>query len=103
MDWKSRERLLLTGAPLAVIPAFAFLPALVYLVISPRFIHARIVAAVLLPLLIAVAALGISRVARCFLPRHFDLITFFALSTMIIIVVIAVYTGLFLAAFAGHM
>jgi hypothetical protein len=103
MDWKTRERLLLTGAPLAVIPAFAFLPALVYLVISPSFAHARIVAAILLPLLFVAAALGISRVARCFLPRHFDLITFFALTTMIVIVVIAVYTGLFLAAFAGHM
>jgi hypothetical protein len=103
MDWKRRERLLLTGAPLAVIPAFAFLPALVYLVISPSFVRARIVAAMLLPLLIIAAALGISRVARCFLPRHFDLITFFALTTMIVIVVIAVYTGLFLAVFAGHM
>jgi len=103
MDWKRREHLLLTGAPLAVVPAFAFLPALGYLVISPRIAHGRIIAVFLFPILIAMEVFGISRLARCFLPRHFDLITFFALTTMIVLVVIAVYTGLFLAAFAGHM
>jgi len=94
---------LLTGAPLAVASSFAFLPALVYLVISPRITHGRTIAVFLFPILIGMEVFGISRLARCFLPRHFDLITFFALTTMIVIVVIAVYTGLFLAAFAGHM
>ncbi|HZQ69106.1 MAG TPA: hypothetical protein VFA68_11360 [Terriglobales bacterium] len=103
MDWKRRERLLLTGAPLAIVPAFAFLPALVYMVITPRVAHGRMIAILLFPILIAAEVIGISRLARCFLPRHFDLITFFALTTMLILVVIAIYTGLFLAAFAGRM
>src|SRR5436309_3417601 len=103
MDWKRRERLLLTGAPLAVVPAFAFLPALVYLVISPRIAHGHSIAIALFPSLILAEVIGISRLARCLLPRYFDLITFFALVAMIILIVIATYTGLFLAAFAGHM
>ena len=103
MDWQRRERLLVTGAPLAVVPAFAFLPAIVYLVISPQIHHGRALAIVVFPLLVVAEALGISRLARCFLPQHFDLITFFACVTMIVLIVIAVYTGLFLAAFAGRM
>jgi hypothetical protein len=103
MDWKRRERLLLIGAPLAVIPALAFLPALVYLVISPRISHGRLIAIVLVPVLLVAEGIGVSRLARCFLPRHFDLITFFATVNMILLVVIAIYTGLFLAAFVGRM
>lgn len=103
MDWKHRERLLVTGAPLAVVSAFAFLPVIVYLVSFPTIVHGRVIGLAALPFLIVAEVIGVSRLARCFLPRHFDLITFFALTTMIVIIVIAVYTGLFLAAFAGHM
>lgn len=103
MDWKRRERLLITGAPAAVLGAFSFLPTVVYLVIFPEVAHGRAIGIALLPLIIVSGVFGVSRLARCFLPRHFDLITFFALVAMIIVVVIAVYTGLFLAAFAGNI
>jgi hypothetical protein len=103
VDWQRRERLLITGAPVAVLAAFSFLPVVVYLVIFPAIAHGRVIGTALLPVIIVAELFGVSRLAGCFLPRHFDLITFFALVTLIILVVIAVYTGLFFAALAGRM
>jgi hypothetical protein len=37
------------GAPLAIVPALIFLPALAYLVIDPRVSHARLAAWALFP------------------------------------------------------
>jgi len=37
--WRERERAFLTGAPLAVIPALAFLPAITFLIVFPQVAH----------------------------------------------------------------
>jgi hypothetical protein len=44
MTWKERERALFIGAPLAIIPALAFLPAVRFLIVEPAIHHARLLA-----------------------------------------------------------
>ena len=103
MHWKERQRLVFIGAPLAIIPAMGFLPALAYLVITPTVRHSTSVAVVVFALFGICEVLGLVRLVRCCVTRPFDLITMFAFSALLVILVIATYTGLFLAAIAGKM
>jgi hypothetical protein len=100
-SWERRQRLLLTGAPLAIIPGLSFLPALVYLVVSPRMAHASFIAAVLFPVLLLAEALGLWQLGRCIAHHAFDLITAMACGTLMVLLVIAGYTGIFVAAIVG--
>jgi hypothetical protein len=90
-----------TGAPFAIIPALVFLPALAYLVITPSLRHATVVAAVLFPLSAIFEALGVYRLVRCCVSPRFDLLSIFAAGTLMVLLVIATYTGFFLAALSG--
>jgi len=49
MTPRERERAFLIGAPLAIIPALAFLPAVMFLVVFPRVPHGRLLAIFVLP------------------------------------------------------
>ena len=101
MHCKQRERLLLLGAPLAIIPALGFLPAFAYLALTPSVRHAALVAAIVFPLSVVSEAAGLYRLVRCCVLRPFDLLTAFAFSAIMVLLVIAAYTGFFLAALAG--
>jgi hypothetical protein len=101
MRWKERQSLVFTGAPLAIIPALLFLPALAYLVITPALRHSIVIAVILFPIAAAAEALGLYRLLRCCFAKPFDLLTAFAASALLVIMVIAAYTGFFLAALAG--
>ncbi len=103
MNARQRQRLVFTGAPLALIPALAFLPALAYLVITPSVRHALLIAAVLFPLLAVAELVGLFRLILCCVSRPFDLLTAFAFGALVVLLVIAAYTGLFLAVLAGRM
>jgi hypothetical protein len=103
MHWKHRQRLVFIGAPLAIVPALAFLPTLAYLVITPTLQHSSMLAAILFATFGVSEALGLMRLVRCCVTRPFDLITMFAFSALLVVLVIATYTGLFLAAIAGKM
>lgn len=103
MTWKYRRKLFYTGAPLALIPALAFLPGLAYLVIEPSVAHASAIAIALCPLFILCEVVGVSRLARCCVYEDFDLLTALSFGAIMILLVIASYTGLFLAALAGRM
>jgi hypothetical protein len=103
MHWKERQKLVFVGAPLAIVPALAFLPTLAYLVITPTMQHSTALAAVLFAVFGACEVLGLVRLVRCCVTRPFDLITMFAFSALLVVLVIATYTGLFLAAIAGKM
>src|SRR5258707_7289326 len=59
MTWKERERAFYFGAPLAIVPALGFLPAVMFLVVVPKVAHAGIIAAVLLPALVLAGGLGV--------------------------------------------
>ena len=95
--WMERERALYAGAPLAVFPALAILPVVALGILAPRFAHARAASAIVLPLLLAAVACGIGRLARC-LHHEFDIISFMAAASLMVLLVIVTYTGVFLAA-----
>lgn len=101
MSWTRRQYMVFTGAPLAIIPALLFLPALAYLVITPSMRHATVVAIILFPLSAILETLGVYRLVRCCVSPRLDLLSVFAAGTLLVLLVIATYTGFFLAAIAG--
>ena len=103
MQGRRRQRLVFIGAPLAIIPALAFLPALAYLVITPSVRHASLLAAFIFPAMAVAEIVGLFRLALCCVTRPFDLLTAFAFGSLLVVLVIAAYTGLFLAVIAGRM
>ena len=103
MQARKRQRLVFLGAPLAVVPALAFLPALAYLVITPSVPHSTLIASFLFPILAVAEIIGLFWLVLCCVTRPFDLLTAFAFSTLLVILVVAAYTGLFLAVLAGRM
>jgi hypothetical protein len=108
MDWERRDKLFLAGAPLAVIPALAFLPLFTFLVIHPSLTLAVSSArptlwmAAFFPALVFAQMLGSVLVGFAGLRGSFSYVTFLAAATAIVLMVIAGYTGLFFAIFAGR-
>ena len=103
MQARKRQRLVFLGAPLAIVPALVFLPALAYLLITPSVPHATLIAFVLFPTVAIAEMIGLFWLVLCCITRPFDLLTAFAFSALLVILVIAAYTGLFLAVLAGRM
>ncbi len=99
MRWEQREAAFFQGAPLALLPAIFFLPALAYLVLTPRFPQAHLVAAFVFPGFLAAEVGGIIKLVRC-CERELDLITILVFGVFVVLAVIAVYTGFWLAALA---
>lgn len=91
------------GAPFALIPALAFLPLFAHLVIVPAVSHSKLIAVLIFPLMAVAEVFGVSRIVRSFVRQPFDLISAMALGTICVLVVIAIYTGLFFAAFAARI
>ena len=94
--WRHREDALLSGAPLLVIPALAYVPITISLFLVPAFPHARLVGLLLIPLFFMSQFVGLSRLALSF-RREFDVLTLFAMGTVIIFWVTAVCSGVLLA------
>ena len=99
---RERESALIWGAPMVLFSALAFVPVVVSLVLEPVFPHARVLGAMLVPVLGGAMAFGLARLARCF-RRDFDVITFFAGGTMIALVVIAMCAGVILASVVANL
>jgi len=94
--WRERETALVWGTPMVLFAALGFLPVTVSLLIWPVFGHARIVGSVLLALIAASIASGVSRLAVC-LGRDFDVLSLFACGAAVVLVVIAMCAGIVLA------
>jgi hypothetical protein len=103
MNWRQRERLFYWGAPLAILPALAFLPAFVVLVVSPRVPHARLWSVILFPCLAIAEFFGMYKLARGCVERPFNLLTMLSLGAVLVVLVIATYTGVFLVALVERM
>lgn len=97
MTWTQRERAFYVGAPLAIVPALGFLPAVVFLVIAPRVAHARMLALVIVPLLALASSLGLWRLAWGAVQRPFGILNALSFGALLILLIIAAYTGFFLA------
>lgn len=97
MTLKERERAFLIGAPLAIIPALGFLPAVTFLIVFPRFAHGRAIGMVLVPACAVVSCLGLWKLALGAVQKPWGLFNFLSCGALMVLLVIAAYTGLFLA------
>lgn len=103
MTWKERERAFYFGAPLAVVPALGFLPAVVFLVVFPKVAHAGVIAWLLLPLLAATGGFGLWKLAWGAVQKPLSVLNALSVACLLVVLVIAGYTGLFLALFTSKL
>jgi hypothetical protein len=97
MTWKERERAFFIGAPLAIIPALGFLPAVMFLVVVPRVAHAGAIALVVLPMFALTSSYGLWKLAISAVQRPFGILNALSFGALLVLLIIASYTGLFLA------
>ena len=97
MTWRERERAFYIGAPLAIVPALGFLPAVMFLVVTPRVAHGRAIALAVLPILGVVSSFGLWKLAMGAVQRPFGILNALSAGALLVLLVIAAYTGLFLA------
>jgi hypothetical protein len=100
MTFKERERAFLIGAPLAIVPALLFLPAITFLIIFPRIAHGRVLGAVVLPACAIVGSFGLWKLALGAVQRPWGIFNVLSFGALVVLLVIAGYTGLFLALMA---
>ena len=85
------------GAPLAIIPALCVLPAIVFLVIVPRVAHARMIALLVLPACALTGSFGLWKLAIGAVQKPWGIFNVLSFGALLVLLVIASYTGLFLA------
>jgi hypothetical protein len=103
MTWRERERLLYLGSTFSLVPALLFLPLFVALVFHPIMAHASVWALILFPILGIAEFFGVVKLVQSCVARPFSLLTMFSFGAFFVLLVIAVYTGVFLAALAERM
>jgi hypothetical protein len=103
MTWKERERAFYVGAPLAIVPALGFLPAVMFLVVVPKVAHARVIALVLLPILGLAGSFGLWKLAISAVQRPFGILNALSFGALLVLLIIASYTGLFLALITARL
>lgn len=97
MTLKERERAFLIGAPLAIIPALMFLPAVMFLIIFPRVLHGRAIGVVLVPGCALISCFGLWKLALGAVQKPWGIFNVLSFGALLVLLVIAAYTGLFLA------
>jgi len=97
MTAKERERAFLVGAPLAIVPSLAFLPVVMFLIVFPQVSHGRMIGFFILPLCALAGSLGLWKLAFGAVQKPWGLFNVLSFSALAVLLVIAGYTGLFLA------
>jgi hypothetical protein len=92
-----RERAFMIGAPLAVVPALAFLPAVTFLIVFPHVAHGRMIALFVLPACALAGAFGLWKLATGAVQKPWGIFNVLSFGALLVLLVIAGYTGLFLA------
>ena len=103
MNWREREGLFCWGSALAIVPALAFLPAFVLLVFHPTIRHATPWAMLLFSVLAFTEFLGLFKLVQACVQRPFSPLTILSFGAMLVVLVIASYTEVLLAALAERM
>jgi hypothetical protein len=98
--WQERERAFMVGAPLAIVPALVFLPAVTFLVVFPRVPHGRVIGLFVLPACALVGGFGLWNLATGAVQKPWGIFNVLSFGAIMILLVIAGYTGLFLALMA---
>lgn len=94
---KVRERDFLIAAPLALIPALAFLPAVTFLIAFPRAGIWRFSGYVVAPLCAFMGVLGLWRLAMGVVQKPWCIFNVLNVTALMFLLFIAGYTGAFLA------
>jgi hypothetical protein len=97
MTHKDRERAFLIGAPLAIIPALAVLPAVTFLIAFPRVKHGRFIGFVIVPICALVGSVGLWKLALGAVEKPWGIFNMLNVAALLVLVIIAAYTGVFLA------
>ena len=103
MTPRERERAFLIGAPLVLIPALCVLPTIMFLVLFPRIEHGRTIAAIILPLCALAGSFGLWKVALGAVEKPWGIFNMLSFGALLVLLVIAGYTGLFLALAAAKL
>ena len=105
MNWDHRNRVFLLGAPIAAIPAVAFLPLFVYVFLqlpSTRSPSHALVSVLAFSILAFAEMLGVILVGFAGFRAKFGYVTFLATALSVFVGVVSAYTGLFFAIFADR-
>ncbi len=97
-DWQQRQHSLVWGALLTLVPALGLLPVIGFMLVAPRFSYARPTGAMLLGIFGFCELVGVPRLARC-LYGEFDLLGALAFASLVLLLVILMYTGIFIVSF----
>jgi len=97
MTLKERERAFLIGAPLAIVPALVFLPGIMFLIVFPQVAHGRAIGIVVLPLCALASCFGLWKLALGAVQKPWGIFNVLSFGALLVLLVIAGYTGLFLA------
>jgi hypothetical protein len=95
--WRARERAFLIGAPLAIIPALVFLPAVAFLIVFPQVAHGRLIGLFVLPACALAGSFGLWKLALGAVEKPWGIFNVLSFGALLVLLVIAGYTGLFLA------
>jgi hypothetical protein len=97
MTAKDRERAFLIGAPLAIVPALLFLPAVMFLIAFPQVAHGRAIGLFVVPACALTGSFGLWKLAMGVVQKPWGIFNALCFGSLLILVIIASYTGLFLA------
>lgn len=97
MTAKDRERAFMSGAPLAIVPALVFLPAVMFLIVFPQLAHGRVIGVCLVPVCALASVFGLWKLAMGAVQKPWGIFNVLCCGALFVLLVIAGYTGLFLA------
>ncbi len=97
MTSRERERAFLIGAPLAVVPALAFLPAVMFLILFPQIRHGRALGWLVVPFCALTSCFGLWKLAWGAVQKPWGIYNVLSFGALMVLLVIAGYTGVFLA------
>src|SRR5580704_19109427 len=97
MTARERERAFMIGAPLAIIPALLFLPAVTFLIVFPQVAHGRLIGTFVLPVCALAGSFGLWKLASGAVQKPWGIFNALSFGVLLVLLIIAGYTGLFLA------
>jgi hypothetical protein len=100
MTAKERERSFIIGAPLAIIPALVFLPSITFLIVFPRVAHGRAIGMFTVVVCLVTGSFGLWKLALGAVQKPWGIFNILNFGALLVLLVIAAYTGLFLALLA---
>jgi hypothetical protein len=94
---KERETAFLIGAPLAIVPALVFLPAVMFLIVFPQVRFGREMGFLAVPACALTSCFGLWKLANGAVQRPWGIFNVLSFGALLVLLVIAGYTGVFLA------